>query len=243
VDSQSTAEAERNVALSGGPAAQTAQAVTDNYLKAVVPTATAARDSARYLTELAANLSDATQGKGLDAPGFGFDGRAQVTSALNTLSRAFGGPEIGRGDSISEINKKIETLQAATQAAGGNQESFAALNALRQAIASPNMSPRAYSKLSADLLTHNQRAIDREQHRSTYANDSSGLLSKAAADFERTNPASKYNKEAEVIQRMILTKPDLIKNLKSGKYSPAQIDEAFEKFGLKGMSRYFVGGA
>ena len=241
-ESQSRAQAERNVAISGGPAAQTAQKVTDNYLKAVVPTATAARDSARYLTELASNLSDATQGKGLDAPGFGFDGRAQVTSALNTLSRAFGGPEIGRGDSISEINKKIETLQAAAQAAGGNQESFAALNALRQAIASPSMSPRAYSKLAADLLTQNQRAIDREQHRSIYARDSSGLLSQTGEDFERVNPADKYNKEAEVIQRMILTKPDLVKSLRSGKYTPAQIDEAFDRFGVKGMSRYFVGG-
>jgi hypothetical protein len=75
-----------------------------------------------------------------------------------------------------------------------------------------------------------------------YANDSSGLLSKAAGDFERLNPASKYNEEADAIQRMILTSPDLIKDLKSGKYTPAQIDKAFEKSGLKGMSRYFVGG-
>ena len=242
-DSQSTAESERSIAFSGGPAAKTAQTITDNYIKVVVPTATAARDSARYLTELAANLSRATQGKGLDAPGFGFDGRAQAVSALNTLSRAFGGKgDFGEADEISEINKKIQTLQAAATAAGGNQESYAALNALKQAIASPNMSPRAYSKLAADLLTQNQRAIDREQHRSMYANDSSGLLSKAAGDFENKNPASKYNEEAEVIQRMILTKPDLIKDLKSGKYTPAQIDEAFEKFGVKGMSRYFVGG-
>lgn len=242
-ESVKTAEREKNVIMSGGAEAQTAQKVTDNYLKSVVPMATAARDSARYLTELAANLSDAAQGKGLDAPGFGFDARAQATSALNTLSRSFGGAgDFGQADSISEINKKIETLQAAVQAAGGNQESFAALNALRNAIASPSMSPRAFSKLSSDLLVQNQRAIDREQHRSIYAQDSSGLLSNAAKDFERTNPASKYTQEADVLQRMILTQPKLIKDLRSGKYTPAQIDEAFDKFGVKGMSRYFVGG-
>jgi hypothetical protein len=243
-ESQSTAESERSIAFSGGPAARTAQTVTDNYIKVVVPAATEARDSARYLTELAANLSKATQGKKLDAPGFGFDGRAQIVSALNTLSRAFNGKgdEFGVADEISDTNKKIETLLSAARAAGGNQESFAALNALKQAVANPNMSPKAYAKLAADLLIHNQRTIDRETHRSMYANDSSGLLSKAAGDFERLNPASKYNEEAEVIQRMILTSPDLIKNLKSGKYTPAQIDKAFESYGLKGMSRYFVGG-
>lgn len=240
--SQKIAQDERKVAISGGAEAQTAQKVTDNYLKSVVPAGNAARDSSRYLSELAANLSEATQGKGLDAPGFGFDARAQVTGALNMLSGAFGGGEFGKGDSISQINKKIETLQAAVQAAGGNQESFAALDSLKKAIASPSMSPRAYSKLAADLLTQNQRAIDREQHRSMFANDSSGLLARASEDFERTNPSSKYNKEADVIQRMILTKPQLIKDLRSGKYTPAQIDEAFDKFGVSGMSRYFVGG-
>lgn len=240
--SQSTAQAERNVAISGGPEAGTAQDVTKRYIDAVVPTATAARDASRYLTELASNLSKATQGKGLDAPGFGFEGRAQVTSALNTFSRAFGGGEFGQADTIAEINRKIETLQAAVQARGGNQESFAALNALRQAIASPSMSPRAYSKLAADMLAQNQRAVDREQHRSIYASDSSGLLAKAAEDFERTNPSSKYNKEAEVIQKMILTKPSLVEELRSGKYTPKQIDEAFDKLGVTGMSRYFVGG-
>jgi hypothetical protein len=243
-ESQSTAESERSIAFSGGPAARTAQTITDNYIKVVVPAATEARDSARYLTELAANLSKATQGKKLDAPGFGFDGRAQIVSALNTLSRAFNGKgnEFGVAEEISETNKKIETLLSAARAAGGNQESFAALNALKQAVANPNMSPKAYAKLAADLLIHNQRAIDRETHRSMYANDSSGFLSKAAGDFERLNPASKYNEEADAIRRMILTSPDLITDLKSGKYTPAQIDKAFEPSGLKGMSRYFVGG-
>ncbi len=242
-DSTSAAAKEKSVVLSGGTEANTAKNITEKYINSVVPMATAARDSSRYLTELATNLAEATKGKGLDAPGFGFDARAQATSALNTLSRAFGGSgDFGRADSISEINRKIETLQAAVQAAGGNQESFAALNALRQAIASPNMSPRAYSKLSADMLVQNQRAIDRDQHRAVYGQDSGGYFAQAGQDFERTNPASKYNQEAEVIQRMILTQPQLIKDLRAGKYTPKQIDEAFDKFGVKGMSRYFVGG-
>lgn len=240
--SQSLAETERNVAISGGQAYQTSKNVTDNYLKSVVPMADAARDSSRYLSELAENLSNATQGKGLDVPGFAFDGRAQITSALNSLSRAFGGKEFGQADSIKEINDKIQTLQATVKAAGGNQESFAALDALRKAFANPSMNPRSYSKLAADMMAQNQRAIDREQHRSIYSNDSNGLLAKASEDFERANPLDKYNKEAAIIQKMILQRPDLIKDLRAGVYSPGEIDKVFSKLGVTGMSRYFVGG-
>ena len=240
--SKSLADSERAVGLNGGTAAANAADVTKRYVAAVTPSATAARDSQRYLSELASNLADATKGKGLDAPGFGFSGRAQFTSALNTLSRAFGGnAEFGQGDSIDQINKKIEALQASISAAGGGQESYSALNMLRQAMANPNMSPRAYSQLSGDLLATNQRAIDRDIHMSKYAKDSQGLLQNAGQDFERTHDSATYKREGDAIAKMILTQPELIKDLRSGKYTSQQIDDAFAKQGLRNMSRYFVG--
>ena len=240
--SKELAESERSVGLSGGTGSATAKDVTKRYIAAVAPSATAARDSQRYLSELASNLADATKGKGLDVPGFGFSGRAQFTGALNTLSRAFGGEgSFGQGDSIDQINKKIESLQASISAAGGGQESYSALNMLRQAMANPNMSPRAYSQLSGDLLATNQRAIDRDTHMSKYAKDSQGMLQNAAQDFERTHDSAMYKRESDAIAKMILQQPELIKDLRSGKYTSQQIDDAFAKQGLRNMSRYFVG--
>ena len=239
--SKALADSERAVALNGGTAAANATDVTKRYVAAVTPSATAARDSQRYMTELASNLADATKGKGLDAPGFGFSGRAQFTNALNTLSRAFGGQEFGQGDTIDQINNKLETLQASISAAGGGQESVSALNLLRKAVAGPSMSPRAYSQLAGDLLTTNQRAIDRDIHMSKYAKDSQGLLQNAGQDFERTHDSAMYKREGDAIAKMILTQPELIKDLRSGKYTSQQIDDAFAKQGLRNMSRYFVG--
>jgi hypothetical protein len=236
------ADSERAVGLSGGTAAANATDVTKRYVAAVTPSATAARDSQRYMTELASNLADATKGKGLDAPGFGFSGRAQFTSALNTLSRAFGGlGDFGQSDSINEINNKLETLQASISAAGGGQESVSALNLLRKAVAGPSMNPRSYSQLAGDLLTTNQRAIDRDIHMSKYAKDSNGLLQNAGQDFERTHDSAMYKRESDAVAKMILQQPELIKDLRSGKYTSQQIDDAFAKQGLRNMSRYFVG--
>jgi outer membrane biosynthesis protein TonB len=240
--SKELADRERVVALNAGPASETAKDVTKRYVASVTPSATAARDSQRYLSELASNLADATKGKGLDAPGFGFSGRAQFTSALNTLSRAFGGKgEFGQADTINEINNKLETLQASISAAGGGQESVSALQLLRKAVAGPSMSPRAYSQLAGDLLATNQRAIDRDIHMSKYAKDSQGLLADAGQDFERTHDAAMYKREGDAVSKMILQQPELIKDLRSGKYTSQQIDDAFAKQGLRNMSRYFVG--
>jgi len=240
-DTAKIAEDERQVSLSGGPAYSRAEQTSKTYVAATDSSANAARDARRYLSELASNLSEAAQGKGLDVSGFGFNGRAQAVSALNTLSRAFGGSgNFGQADSINEINKKIETLQAAVQAAGGNQESFAALNALKNAIASPNMSPRAYSLLAADLLVQNQRAIDRQLHKERYAKQSNGLFASAGSRFDADNPETKYTQEAKALQQMILRAPQLLKDMRGGKYTPDQIDEAFERrFNVPGMSRYF----
>ena len=103
------------------------------------------------------------------------------------------------------------------------------------------MNPRSYSQLAGDLMTTNQRAIDRDIHMSKYAKDSQGMLQNAGQDFERTHDAAMYKREGDAIAKMILQQPELIKDLRSGKYTSQQIDDAFAKQGLRNMSRYFVG--
>jgi hypothetical protein len=76
---------------------------------------------------------------------------------------------------------------------------------------------------------------------SKYAKDSNGLLQNAAQDFERTHDPAMYKRESDEIAKMILKQPELIKDLRSGKYTSQQIDDAFASKGLRNMSRYFVG--
>lgn len=243
-ESVKTATKDSPGAIGGGPGAQTALEATKKYDAESRANATGARDASRYVQELVQNLSDVAQKRGLDAAGFAFDQRAAITGLANTLSRAVGGPEIGQGDSFQQISEKISTMLAAAQAAGGNQEAYAALTLLKSAVANPNMSPRAFSKLAADIMVQNQRAIDRDAHRQVYASVSpSGTLARAASDFERVNSAEKYNKEVAAIQDMLLKAPDLIKDFRSGKYSAEEINANMKKkYGVDGMSRYFLGG-
>ena len=233
-----------NTSMSGGPAAENAKKVSDNYVAAVTASGNAARESSRFITELAENLSNAVQGKGLDAPGAGYDARAQVIGALNTFGRAFGLPDsFGSSDSIKQINEKISALQAAAQTKGAGQESYAALALLKNAIANPKMAPRAFTKLSADLMAQNQRAIDRYNHYELYSQASRSNVPGAASDFERLNSDAKYNKESAALANLILRDPQLIKEMREGKHSAAEIDKAFKKgYGVDGMSRYFIGG-
>jgi hypothetical protein len=234
------AEKERRLGISGGVAAETARATTQRYNAVTDTGANGAREAQRYLSELALNLSKAAKGKGLDVPGFGFNGRAELTNAFNTISRAFKGPEIGSADTVRDVNKKIETLLAAAKAAGGNQESFAALERLGGAIANPNMSPRAFSLLAADLMVQNQMALDRAIHKDKYLATSNGFLSRAGSRFNADNPETKYTKEINVLQQLILRDPKLLDEFRSGAYTPSQIDQAFkQKFGVDGMGRYF----
>ena len=241
--SQKVAKEERNTILNGGPGAQTLQAASKDYVEKVLASGTAARDTSRFLTELAENLGTAAQGQGLNVAGFGFKGRAEIINALNTFSRAFGGPQFGAADEVKQINDKITALQAAAATKSVGQESYAALSMMEKAIAGPAMTPRAFSKLSGDLLAQNQRMIDRYNHYELYTKSSEVGAGKAQGDFSRLHNDAKYTKEAEAISNMVLRAPDLIKAFRSGQYSPGEIDTAFKSaYGLDGMSRYFIGG-
>jgi hypothetical protein len=164
---------------------------------------------------------------------------------LNTLGRSFGLNEntFGNSDGIKEINEKISSLQAAAGAKGAGQESYAALDLLKMAIANPSMKPESFAKLSADLMVQTQRAIDRSNHYEAYIKSVSGATGHLAAkDFERLRSSDRYTKEMDALSKMILTRPKLFADFRRKKYTVKQIDAAFKNgFGLSGMSRYFIG--
>lgn len=240
-NSKTTAQSERNVAFSGGPAAENAKKVSNLYVDRVVPAASVARDSQKYLIELASNLSEATKGTNINTPGAAFDARAQVVNVGNTFARSMGLGEnyFGKGDSIAQINQKISALLANA----GNPETLGAIQMLRQTVANPNMSLDSYGTLAADLLVTNKRFLDRDQHRILYGKDSNGFYSQAEADFERLNPTDKYKREAAALKQMILERPDLWKKFSAGEVPAEDINKAFKQgFGLDNMSVYFRGG-
>jgi hypothetical protein len=241
--SQQAAKDERNTILNGGPGAQTLQAASKDYVDKVLASGTAARDTSRFLTELTENLASAAQGKGVNVAGFGFNGRAEIINALNTFSRALGGPQFGAADEIKQINEKISALQAAAATKSVGQESYAALALMKNAIANPAMTPRAFAQLSGDLLAQNQRMIDRYNHYEAYTKASTVGAGKAQSDFSRLHNDAKYTNEAKAISNMVLRAPDLIKAFRSGQYPANEVDKAFkDAYGLEGMSRYFMGG-
>lgn len=241
--SQQAAKEERNTILNGGPGAQTLQAASKDYVDKVLASGTAARDTSRFLTELTENLASAAQGKGVNVAGFGFNGRAEIINALNTFSRALGGPQFGAADEIKQINEKISALQAAAATKSVGQESYAALALMKNAIANPSMTPRAFAQLSGDLLAQNQRMIDRYNHYEAYTKASTVGAGKAQSDFSRLHNDAKYTNEAKAISNMVLRAPDLIKAFRSGQYPANEVDKAFkDAYGLEGMSRYFMGG-
>ena len=91
-------------------------------------------------------------------------------------------------------------------------------------------------------MVQSQRGIDQSNHALRWGRDSGNSYVGAGADFENVNPAKRYGDEAKAIQKVMLERPDLFKKLIEGEYNASQIDEAFAAQGLKGMSRYFLGG-
>jgi hypothetical protein len=83
IDNNSIAVArqDRKIVENGGDAGAIAAKAAEKYSTAVKNSAEAARESARYMGDLAENLAKAAQGKGINVAGFGFNRRAQIIGA------------------------------------------------------------------------------------------------------------------------------------------------------------------
>ena len=229
--------------MSGGVGGESAAKESGKYDAVVRAQAASAAETQPLVTQLVSNLSNATTKKGWGAPGFGFDARATASSALNTISRSMGGPQFNEADTIKDIDTKLGTLMAATAAKGGDQSSFSALSQLRNAFANPNMSPDAYADLGASLMVQNKKMLDQDQHRARYGVDSGNLYANARQAFSAENPMEKYDAEQRALKDLILSRPQLFMDMKNGKYTKDQINDAFStKYKVQGMGNYFAGG-
>jgi hypothetical protein len=195
-ESTAAARAEQTNVMSGGQGAVDIQERSKAFSGEATAGAQVARETYMSRLELGKALAETIKAKGLDVPGFAFDQRAQIGSIVNGFARAFGltpiSEDIFQGENIQNIVNKITTLQGAVQAQAGGQEAFGALETLKSAVANPNMSAVAISKIYADHIVQMQRGIDRENFRNAYGKISNGYYGNAAQEFENARKGSDY---------------------------------------------------
>ena len=230
-----------------GPMWETKQALSGKYLQDTQAHSAEARASKPYTQEMISTLAQAANNRDLlNSPQFGAQTRASIVGMLNSVTRPFTGQNaFGSLDSDSDIINKITTLQASNSAISGDQHAVRALELFRGAIPNLSMHPEAASQLASQMLTLQQKEIDRADHAQMWgeSNGNSGYAN-AASDFESKNDPQKYNREAQVIQR-VMNNPAgaaFLKRVREGQGTPQQIENWFlRNTGVPGMGRYFGG--
>jgi hypothetical protein len=146
--------------------------------------------------------------------------------------------------SSNEIVNKISQLLAEKRGSAAGQHAYAALSAIKESVPNLEMSPNTGSELAAQLMTLQQKAIDREAHLQRYMDESGGFARKAGKDFGSPERESRYQKEQKVLKDLMLHEPAVLRKMMSGTATPDQIQAAIHKlYGKKAptdMWRYFA---
>lgn len=245
-ESAEAARREQKMLQNGGPLAEAAVERTKKYNEYVNGEVTGALENAPYVKELSTTLADAYARHGFDEPGFAATLRSNVSSFANTLYHSLGGDpsvDLSKLKDSNDIVNKISTLLATQRSAAGGQHAYAALEAIKAAIPNLEMDKGAGAELTAQLMTLQQRAVDRDAHLRAYMRDSNGLAMDAAEKFTKKS-AARYQKEQKVLKDLMLNAPEMLKKMMSGTVSPEHIQSALKKVYGKGMPdgmwRYFA---
>jgi hypothetical protein len=225
-----------------------ARAASNNYLQTTQSVAQAANQNSRNVNELANVVAQQIASGGIGTSGTGFVARTELVRALNTLGGALGGREtFSDADSRADLLRKLGNLQASDLAKGADQRSLGALNAMIEALPQGKMTRDAQAQLTSQIMIANQAAKDRENHRIQYGQLNPGLnaYSNAGQAFENDNQA-RLGLEQELMKKALLTKPNAVGMLTTGKATPEQIEEFFQDLAKQnkiqytpGMYRYF----
>ena len=226
-ESRKLAQEDKKIKFSTDPSlVRTAEESRKIYAPKTMLDANAARDNTPYLNELSETLAKAYKGKGLATPGTAATARSQIIKAADTLYRALGGTErLSALPEASDVTGKITSLLGRESAASAGQESYAALNAIKEAIPNLEMDPRAGAKLAAELMVLRKRSLDREEHMKAWSRDSGGILYNAQKNFSEKNPDAKYQIAQQVISDMMIHHPDAFERIMSGTVSRDSIEK------------------
>ena len=183
---------------------------------------------------------------------------APVMDTMNHFGAVLGAPNLIKNPNIltdqKEVDKLVTQLQAqATSAAG--QHAYAALQTLSGALPSNLMDKNSQARLMAQLITTNQKEIDRDNYFNQFYNTVASTPGGAAfakyagkgldQQFENDYNRGTYSTEAANLERMFKTpvkernKRNLMDVLTSGEQlTNAQKASIRNKFGNK-ILRYF----
>ena len=243
--SKKYAQNEPSTALEGGIQSSNLLKQGETYRQMVTANALDAKENAQSIAAGAANLAAVAGDKSLlGQSGAAYDTRSQIASIGNTVARMLTGENnyFGHGETQAQIATKIDRLRAAASASQDGQRALGAISLLESANANASQNPDAFGELEAKMLTQNQRSIDQARHLDKYGRESGQRYSNASTAFEAEMPVAQYQREAAALKEFMLSSPPAFSDAMNGKYTPAELNEAFASKGLKNMSRYFTGG-
>ena len=243
--SKKYAQNEPSTALEGGIQSNNLLKQGETYRQMVTANALDAKENAQSIAAGAANLAAVAGDKSLlGQSGAAYDTRSQIASIGNTVARMLTGENnyFGHGETQAQIATKIDRLRAAANASQNGQHALSAISLLESANANASQNPDAFGELEAKMLTQNQRSIDQARHLDKYGRESGQRYSNASTAFEAEMPVAQYQREAAALKEFMLSSPKAFSDAMNGKYTPAELNENFQRIGLKNMSRYFTGG-
>jgi hypothetical protein len=251
-DSARRAKEAASLIYSGGPASVNAKKDSETYRADVTQQAMTARNNSPFVDELANSLADVYGNTGAGMAGWKAGSRAKALSMANFIYRNLGGKEdLSNLQSNAEVVSKIQQLLAGQSASGMNQDSFAALSAIKDAIPNLEMSPDAGAKLMAELMVIRKKSMDREAHMNRWNKDARGNLQGAGQDFRDKHREAEYKKSQDIIAYIMKKDPSTFKRLMSGELTSQEIEDFIRSpkkpdgsggFGAKapeGISEYF----
>jgi len=251
-DSARRAKEAASLIYSGGPASVNAKKDSETYRADVTQQAMTARNNSPFVDELANSLADVYGNTGAGMAGWKAGSRAKALSMANFIYRNLGGKEdLSNLQSNSEVVSKIQQLLAGQSASGMNQDSFAALSAIKDAIPNLEMSPDAGAKLMAELMVIRKKSMDREAHMNRWNKDARGNLQGAGQDFRDKHREAEYKKSQDIIAYIMKKDPSTFKRLMSGELTSQEIEDFIHSpkkpdgsggFGAKapdGLSEFF----
>jgi len=216
---------------------------SSDYQRNVLTASRTSIEASKYTRDLANSLAKINTGTGINVAGAQASARANLVNALNTMANGFGATTKDKDGNLiplrfgdlaadKQIIDKVNILQGAMQAAGGDQRSFSALDALKSANPNAEMDPAASAKIVSQLMTDQVRARDREKHMIQYkdAAGNSGFI-RAQGAFAADNPQEKYDKLQAGLEQLISKSPKSYADMTSGKYLYDQIRNKLKEGG------------
>ena len=206
------------------------------------------------LSSLTRAVTD-TPSTGWQSRGAGKELRDQVANYLNTGYRMATNSDLGAtADNLSseQLINKVGTLSTQAMQKGLGREAGFWLNTLKSAFPSGGMSEGAAKEILAQMIVEPRQAMDRATVYDQYGKLTKNMGKDVVQVFQRVNNPDQYVRDKQHIKDLLMDKNAIVLNngkrenmitaLQNGTISKEAFDRNAQlKYGVKNLSRYFVG--